>query len=414
MARVVLLGTLDTKEAEYRFLREKILAAGHDVVVIDAGITPYVSGIADYDSTFVARAAGHDVAALASAGDRGAAVNAMAEGAAAVVLDLLSGQGFDGICALGGSGGSALATHAMRTLPIGVPKLMVSTVASGDIGPYVGTCDLTMMHSVVDIAGLNRISARILENAAGAISGMAAAYAARDRQASHRPVVAATMFGVTTKGVMAAKEWLEERGYEVLVFHAVGTGGRAMEALAADGYLDGILDLTTTELADELVGGIFSAGPDRLRVAARHAVPQVVSVGALDMVNFGPRDTIPAKFAGRRLHKHNASITLMRTTPAECAALGGIIGERLASGISPTRVFLPLRGISAVAVPGGIFHDAEADTALFTSLRSALPTHIEITQLDTDINDPAFATAAAAALDELITKAGRPRRASAG
>jgi len=409
MARVVLVGTLDTKEAEYRFLRDRIVADGHEVLVIDAGVSPHVSAIADVDSAAVARAAGHDVTALAGAGDRGAAIAAMAEGARNVVLDRLKSHGFDGICALGGSGGSALATHAMRALPVGIPKLMVSTVAAGDIGAYVGISDLTMMHSVVDVAGINRISARILENAAGAICGMAAAYAARDRGGDHRPVIAATMFGVTTKGVMTAKAWLEEQGYEVLVFHAVGTGGRAMEALAADGFIDGILDLTTTELADELVGGIFPASPDRLQVAGRCGIPCVISVGALDMVNFGPRASVPEKFAGRHFYEHNAGITLMRTTPSECAELARIICERLRAGRRPVKLMLPLRGISAMAVPGGAFHDPEADRALFDGLRACIDPSIELIEMDEDINSPAFALAAAQALDRMIGQTARSR-----
>ena len=293
MPTVVLLGTLDTKGIEYAFLRERVEAHGVDVLVVDAGVNEPVGIQPDVSRDEVARAAGASTAELAAAGDRGAAVTAMGAGAEAVVLELHGAGRLDGILALGGSGGSSIAARAMRALPVGVPKLLVSTVASGDTRPYVGAVDVTMMYSVVDIAGVNRVSARIMANAAGAIAGMVGS----DLPAlDEKPLVAATMFGVTTPCVTTARERLEEHGYEVLVFHATGAGGQSMEALAKGGFLVGVLDATTTELADELVGGVLSAGPERLEAAGAIGLPQVVSLGALDMVNFGPRESVPAEF----------------------------------------------------------------------------------------------------------------------
>jgi uncharacterized protein (UPF0261 family) len=397
MATVVLLGTLDTKGDEYAFLRERLREHGVDVVLVDAGVNePRIEP--DISRDEVARAAGADARRLAASGDRGAAVAAMAEGAEAVVLQLHAGGCLDGILALGGSGGSSIATRAMRALPVGVPKLMVSTVASGDTRPYVGAVDVTMMYSVVDISGVNRVSARIMANAAGAIAGMAGVtMPALDE----KPLVAATMFGVTTPCVTHARERLEELGYEVLVFHATGAGGQSMEALVRGGFLAGVLDATTTELADELVGGVLSAGPERLRAAGEVGLPQVVSLGALDMVNFGPRETVPERFEERNLYVHNPTVTLMRTTPEECEQLGREIGSKLTAATGPTALFIPLGGVSMIAVEGQPFHDAEADAALLRGLHETLD-GVEVHELQQDINDPAFATAMANRLHELI------------
>ena len=398
MATVVLLGTLDTKGAEYAFLRDRVREHDVDVLLVDAGIhEPLVEP--DIGRDEVARAAGADVMALAEAGDRGAAVAAMGAGAEAVVRRLYAEERLDGILALGGSGGSSIATRAMRALAVGVPKLMVSTVASGDTRPYVGAVDVTMMYSVVDIAGVNRVSARIMANAAAAIAGMAGAQVP---PLEEKPLVAATMFGVTTPCVTRARERLEELGYEVLVFHATGAGGQSMEALVRGGFLAGVLDVTTTELADELVGGVLSAGPERLQAAGEVGLPQVVSLGALDMVNFGPRETVPEKFEGRNLYVHNPTITLMRTTPEENAELGREIGRKLSAATGPTVLFVPLKGVSMIDVEGQPFYDAAADEALRAGLRETLDGRVELHEVDTDINDPAFATAMADRLHELI------------
>jgi uncharacterized protein (UPF0261 family) len=407
MSTIVLLGTLDTKGAEYEYFRERVREQGADVLLVDVGVLgePLVSPDVTRDE--VARAGGADVRALAASGDRGAAVVAMARGAAEVAKRLHAEGRLDGIAALGGSGGSAIATTAMRALPVGVPKLMVSTLASGDTRPYVGASDVTMTYSVVDIAGLNQVSRRIIANAAGAIAGMAAV----DPGASGdgKPLVGATMFGVTTPCVTRARERLEELGYEVLVFHATGTGGQSLEALVRDGFVTAVVDVTTTELADELVGGVLSAGPDRLEAAGAGGIPQVVSLGALDMVNFGPRDTVPERFRGRTLYEHNPTVTLMRTTPEECAELGRRIAAKLNEARGPVALFVPLRGVSLIATDGQPFHDPEADEALFAALRETLDPSLEVHALDTDVNDPAFAEAMADRLDELYVAWARQR-----
>jgi uncharacterized protein (UPF0261 family) len=389
---VALVGTLDTKGTEYAFVRDRLHAAGVDTLVVDVGVLGEPAFAADVGRAEVATAAGADLAELAAARDRGAAVTAMAEGAAKVLARLHADGKVDGALALGGTGGTSVAARAFRELPLGVPKLVVSTAASGDTRAYVGETDLVLFPSVTDVAGVNRLSARILANAAAAIAGMVAAPPVETDDA--RPLLAASMFGVTTPCVTAARESLETMGYEVLVFHMTGTGGRTLEGLAADGWLAGVLDATTTELADELVGGVFSAGSGRLTGAARAGIPQVVSVGALDMVNFGPKDTVPAEFAGRNLYVHNPSVTLMRTTPEECAELGTRLATRLSASTAPAALFLPLKGISAIAVEGGPFHDPDADKALFDAIRSTLDRdRVELVELDLDVNDPAFAAA---------------------
>jgi uncharacterized protein (UPF0261 family) len=399
VARVVLLGTLDTKGHEYAFLKQRLLAHGVDVTVVDAGIHEPVGLEPD-----VPREQLGDVAALAAAGDRGAAVTAMGEGAERVILDLHGRGELDGILALGGSGGSSIAARAMRALPVGVPKLLVSTLASGDTRPYVGAVDVTMMYSVVDISGVNSVSGRIMANAAAAIAGMAGATLPT---LDGKPLVAATMFGVTTPCVTRARERLEELGYEVLVFHATGAGGRSMEALVTGGFVVGVLDVTTTELADELVGGVLSAGPDRLEAAGAAGVPQVVSLGALDMVNFGPRETVPPQFEGRNLYVHNPTVTLMRTTPEECAELGRIVGRKLSAATGPTALFIPLGGVSMIDVPGQPFYDREADEALLAGLRETLDGQVEVREREEEINDPVFATAMADRLHELMQEGAR-------
>ncbi len=398
---VVLVGTLDTKGHELEYMRDRVREAGLEVVLVDVGVLDEPQVRADISREEVAEAAAADHSELVAEADRGRAVEVMGRGAG-IVLGRLHDEGrLQGAAAVGGSGNSSIAAAAMRNLPVGVPKLIVSTVASGDTRPYVGAKDVTMMYSVVDIAGINQISERILANAAGAIAGMAGATVPAAREA--RPLVGATMFGVTTAAVTRARERLEELGYEVLVFHATGTGGQSMEALATGGFLAGVLDLTTTELADDLVGGVLSAGPDRLEAAGEAGVPQVVSLGALDMVNFGPRDTVPERFADRTLYVHNPTITLMRTTPSENAELGRRIAEKLNRAGSPTVLFVPLGGVSAIDVDGQPFHDREADEALFDALREHLDgARVEVQELDTDVNDPAFATAMADRLHELV------------
>lgn len=397
---VVLVGTLDTKGDEYGYLRDRLEQAGVHTLLVDVGTLEPPRIAPDIGRREVAAAAGFDVNKLTEARDRGRAVTAMADAAAALVLKLREEGSCDGVLAAGGSGNTAIATKAMRALPVGVPKLMVSTLAAGDTREYVGESDITLMASVVDIAGVNRISARILANAAAAIAGMVMAPAVN--LGGDRPLIATTMFGVTTPCVTAAREDLERRGYEVLTFHATGTGGRAMEALVQSGFLAGVLDITTTELCDELVGGVLSAGADRLTVAGRAGLPQVVSLGALDMVNFGPRDTVPAEFATRNLYVHNPQVTLMRTTPQESAELGREIARKLSAAQGPVALFVPLKGVSAISGEGGPFHDPDADRALFDAVREGLGPNVELHEIDANINDPEFAHVMVARLAEFL------------
>jgi uncharacterized protein (UPF0261 family) len=399
MPTVVALGTLDTKGAEYAYLRERIREQGVDVILIDAGVLGEPSTPPDIGRTEVASSAGVDLRTLVAAGDRGAAVATMARGAAEVVGRLYGDGRLDAIVGLGGSGGSSLVSHAMRALPVGVPKLLVSTVASGDTRPYVGATDITLMYSVVDIAGINQISARILQNAAAAIAGMAKAPVPH---LEGKPLLGASMFGVTTPCVTTAREWLEQQGYEVLVFHQTGTGGQSMEELIKAGYIRGVLDVTTTELADELVGGVLPAYPDRLEVAGTLGIPQVVSLGALDMVNFGPLDTVPERFRDRTLYVHNPTVTLMRTTAEECAQLGRRLAEKLNGASGATALFIPLRGVSQIATEGQPFYDPDADAALFGALREHLDPQVEVHELDYDINEPEFALSLAKRLLEML------------
>lgn len=407
MPTVVLLGTLDTKGGEYAFVRDRLAGAGVDTLVVDAGVLGEPAWPADVSRAEVAEAAGAELTELAAAADRGAAVTVMATGAARVVERLRAQGRLDGALALGGTGGTSIAAEAFRQLPLGVPKVIVSTAASGDTRAYVDVSDLVLFPSVTDVAGVNRLSARILSNAAAAVAGMVRTEPPPTSE--DRPLLAASMFGVTTPCVTAAREALETKGYEVLVFHMTGVGGRTLEQLAADGWLSGVLDVTTTELADELVGGVFSAGSGRLTAAGAAGVPQVVSVGALDMVNFGPRDTVPAEFESRNLYVHNASVTLMRTTPEECAELGRRLASRLSATTGPATLFLPLRGVSAIAVDGAPFHDPAADQALFEAIRSGLDRdRVELVELDLDINDPAFAAAMVDRLDGYVTRKGQP------
>lgn len=403
MATVVLLGTLDTKGVEYSYVRSRIQSEGCDTILIDAGILGQPLAQADITREEVAKAAGVNLTQLIAAKDRGAAIEAMSRGATNIVQSLYTQGRLHGIVGIGGTGNSALVSQAMRALPIGVPKLLVSTVASGNTRPYMGAVDIAMMYSVVDIAGLNRISERILTNAATAIAGMARANASFQPSTENKPLIGATMFGVTTPCVTEARKQLEQRGYEVLVFHATGTGGQSMEALVNGDFLSGVLDITTTELADELVGGILSAGPDRLEAASKKGIPQVISLGALDMVNFGPIDTVPEKFRQRNLYKHNATTTLMRTTPEENAELGRIIAHKLNMAQGPIALFIPLKGVSMIDTEGAPFYDPAADKALIDNLKKELDSRIEVHELDMDINDPHFAQAMAKRLVELIS-----------
>ena len=371
--------------------------------MVDFGILGSPGFEPDIANREVAAAGGADLDELIAAPIAALAMAAMAAGATAIVRRLVDEGRVQGALALGGTGGTSLAATAFRDLPLGFPRLIVSTAASGNTEQYVGETDLILAPSIVDIAGLNRISTVVLGNAAAAIGGML--LAPPIPQTDSKPLVAASMFGVTTPCVTRARERLEELGYEVLVFHMTGSGGRAMESLIRQGYIDGVLDVTTTELADNLVGGVFSAGPDRLTAAASTGTPQVVSVGALDMVNWGAKDTVPEAFAQRNLFVHNSSVTLMRTTALECAALGRRAGAQ-GRGIhrSCCRRAPARRGVSAIATPGGPFFDAAADEALFGAVRAGLDgSNVELVESPADINDPELAVWLADRLHALIT-----------
>lgn len=399
MPTIALLGTMDTKGVEHGFVAEQIRARGHRTLVIDLGTDAPPQIQPDITREEVARVAGLDLAALVARHDRGEAVAAMSQAAPAILSKLYAEGRIDGVISLGGGGGTAIATAGMRALPLGFPKLMVSTLASGNTAQYVGVKDIVMMPSIVDVAGLNRISRQILCRAAGAICGMVEAQvpAAQDK-----PIIVASMFGNTTECVQRAKAILEGAGYEVLVFHATGTGGRTMESLIESGLVAGVLDVTTTEWADELVGGFLGAGPNRLEAAARKGIPAIVAPGCLDMVNFHAPETVPAKFAGRNFYRHNPQVTLMRTTPEECAQLGRIIAGKVNLSTGPVTVLLPKKAISVISAAGQPFHDPAADTALFEAIKTHLRKDIPVVELEAAINDPAFADACANTLLKLI------------
>lgn len=395
----LLIATLDTKGEEIQFIRERLHRRGIQTLILDAGSLGVPAIAPDIDRSRVFEAGGTSLDTIREKADRGAAVAAAAQGTAALARELHGEGRLDGVLAVGGSAGTTIGTAAMRGLPIGLPKVMVSTLASGSTRPYVGGSDLALFPAVADIAGLNRLSRMILANAADALAGMIEGRKApgTPMPEEHRPIVAATMFGVTTPCVAHARRLLEAAGCEVIVFHATGVGGEAMERMIEDGQVEATLDITTTELADELVGGVLSAGPDRLQAAGRRGIPQVVSLGALDMVNFGPRATVPERFATRLFHHHNPTVTLMRTTVAENRELGRRIAAILSRARGPTVLMIPRGGVSGIDRPGQPFFDPEADAALFETVASELAgvDHVRVVSRPENINDPPFAEEAA-------------------
>jgi uncharacterized protein (UPF0261 family) len=397
MSTIAILGTLDSKGAEHAFLAQLVKARGHVPLLIDVGTGSDPSVVPDITRYQVADAAGFDLAPILARKDRGEAVTAMSK-AAPLLLEKLYQEGkIDGVISLGGGGGTAISTAAMRALPIGFPKLMVSTLASGNTTHYLGTSDITMMPSITDVAGLNRLSKIIFTRAAGAICGMVEA---KIDSASDKPLIVASMFGNTTACVTEAKRILEENGYEVLVFAATGAGGKSMEAIIDSGIVAGVLDITTTELADELAGGVLTAGPDRLNATARARVPAVIAPGCLDMVNFGEPSSVPERYAARIFYHHNPQVTLMRTTPDECDELGEILAEKTNAYTAPTAILLPLKAISVISAAGQPFHDEAADEALFGAIKEK-STH-PVIEMEQEINSPEFARACAVKLMELI------------
>lgn len=404
MPTIAVLGTFDTKGPEHAFLAEKIRHQGFNTLLIDTATLDHSGLSADIRSLEVAARSGiADWKEVLAKKDRGASVALMAEGAARVLSDLVASDRIHGVISLGGGGGTAIGSAAMRGLPLGFPKIMVTTLASGHTAAYIGTSDLVLFPAVVDVAGLNRISRLTFENAAGAICGMVrAAEARRGSSPAGKPIVVASMFGNTTVCINEAKRLIEDAGYEVLVFHATGTGGRNMEALISSGLVSGVLDLTTTEWADELVGGILTAGPTRLDAAARAGTPTLIAPGCLDMVNFGEPQTVPARFSGRRFYQHNPQVTLMRTNVEESAELGRILAEKANTYRGPVQIFFPKKALSVIGEPGQPFHDVEADLALLEGIRHHLRSHIPLIEQDTTINDLAFARACAESLLRLL------------
>jgi len=399
--RIALVGTLDTKGDEYGYLRECVERAGGSALLIDAGVRGMPTAVPDITRDEIAEAAGTCIRDLQAAGDRAAALEAMGRGAGTVLTDLVGRAECDGVLCAGGSGGTAVAVAALRALPFGFPKLIVSTQAPSAAGLLAGGSDVLLMSPVSDIAGLNRVTRTVLCNAAAAIVGTARSTVP---VAAERELVFATMLGLTTAGVTMAARRVQESGYEVVTFHATGEGGRAMEGMLGPMATSGMLDLTTVEIADEIVGGAKSAGAGRLRGAGGLGLPQVVSTGGTDMVRFGPKASIPSRFTDRVFHSHSDIVTLMRTTPEECYRIGVTIGERLSESTGPTALMVPARGSSELAVQGGAFHDPEADTALMEGIDdSTSGPAVDVTVLDTHINDPDFASEAA---DRLLTMLG--------
>jgi uncharacterized protein (UPF0261 family) len=397
---IAIVGTFDSKGTEYAYVRDIIQGLGLNTLTIHSGVFEPMF-VPDVSNEVVAKAAGADIYEIAAKKDRALATEILAKGMEKLIPRLYAEGKFDGIISFGGTGGTAIVTPGMRALPIGVPKIMVSTVASGNTSQYVGTSDVIMYPSIVDVAGINSISIKIFTNAAFAIAGMVKFE--YTHKIEKKLLIAATMFGVTTPCINYAREYLENEGYEVIIFHATGTGGKTMEALVESGFFDGVLDLTTTEWCDELVGGVLNAGPHRLEAAGRSNIPQVVSTGALDMVNFGAIESVPKEFQGRNLYKHNPTVTLMRTTVEENRQLGLILSEKLNMAKSPTVLMLPLKGVSMIDVKGQPFYGAEEDQMLFSTLREHIDRDVvELIEIDTDINDQKFAIAAAKKLIELM------------
>lgn len=403
MKTIAVAGTFDTKGKEFLYVKELIEEHGLKTYMINTGVFDSEIEV-DVSNKEIAKEAGYDIDDIVSRRDRAMATEALSKGMELLIPRLYAEGKFDGIISFGGSGGTSLVTPAMRALPIGVPKMMVSTMASGNVSQYVGTSDIIMMPSIVDVAGLNKISKTIFKNAVLAIAGMVGmADKIKEVEEDGKPLIAATMFGVTTPCVDFAKEYLEERGYEVLVFHATGTGGKTMESLIDAGFFKGVLDITTTEWCDEIVGGVLSAGPNRLEAAGRNHVPQVVSVGALDMVNFGPIDTIPEKFKSRNLYKHNPTVTLMRTTVEENIKFGQKIAEKLNASFGKTVLILPLKGVSMIDAPGQPFYGSKEDEALFDTLKNNIDKDkVNIVEMDNNINEKAFAQRAAEELIKML------------
>ena len=399
MKTIAVLGTLDSKGHEHQFVADIIRKLGHTPLLIDLGSGDDPQVTPDITRFQVAEAAGLNLQPILDRKDRGECVTAISQAAPVLLAKLAAEEKIHGVISLGGGGGTALGTAAMRALPVGFPKLMVSTLASGNTAHYVGTKDITMMPSIVDVAGLNSISKIIFTRAAHAICGMVEAQVAQD---DDKPLIVASMFGNTTDCINIAAKVLEDAGYEVLIFHATGTGGKTMESLIESGMVAGVLDLTTTEWADELLGATLSAGPDRMDAMTKAKVPAVIAPGCLDMANYGERETLPEEHEDRTIYIHNPQVTLLRTNAEENAQLGKILAEKANANSAPTAILNPRKAISIISAVGQAFHDDEADQALFDAIHANA--QCEVVDFDEEINTEVFAQAAAHKLLELINK----------
>ena len=397
---IVVLATLDTKGIEVAYLRERIEARGHRAVVIDTGVMGEPTTLADFSRATVAVAGGASLEALQAVADREQAGPVMAAGASQIVGELVATEKAHAILSLGGTQGTTLGTAVMRSLPYGFPKIMLSTMASGNVAPWVNTKDITMMHSVTDIMGLNPFMRRILANAAGAACGMAEVDVMI--RSSHRPLVAITTVGITTKGAMHATKVLEQAGYETIVFHAVGTGGRAMEEMMRQGLIGAVLDYSTIEVSNEMHHALLAGGPDRLMTAGQLGLPQVICPGALEVLVFNEPETVPTIYRDRKLVRHSSQITDLRLNREEMAEVGREVAKRLQATTDEAVFLVPRAGYDSYSVVDGPFHDPDADAALVDEMRTALPDNIRLVERDTDINDPAFAEEAATTLVRLI------------
>lgn len=405
MKTVCLIGTFDTKGEEYAFIRGQIIGRGHRVYVVNTGIRGTTDRFpVDIEADKVAAAGGQNLEKLREIGDRGEAMKVMCAGAAVLTRSLYDQGNFDGILGMGGTGGTAIVTSAMRPLPMGFPKVCISTAASGDVSPYVGHKDITMIPSLVDIAGINRISRIIFARAAGAICGMVEAEV--PEAIDNKPVIATTMFGNTTPCVTACMERLSSDGYEVLVFHCTGMGGRTMEGLVKEGWIHAVLDITTTEWADEVCGGLWSAGPERLDAPGQVGIPHLIVPGCVDMAIFAGMETVPERLkrAKRRFHPWSPAVTLMRTNKAENTKMGRIFAQKANAAKGPVAFLIPLRGVSILDDDGQVFCDREADNALFEAVKANLKKDIPFIELDNNINDPEFSARAVAVLLDLIAQ----------
>jgi uncharacterized protein (UPF0261 family) len=399
--RILMIGAFDVKGEEYDYFRKLIEDNGNEVIAMDFGTYPD-AGLFKVDITNdqVATAGGGDLKKLQEEKDRGNAMKVMSMGVSVLTKKLYEEAGFDGIVGLGGSGGTGIITSAMRTLPIGIPKIMVSTVASGDTSFYVGLKDITMIPSIVDVAGINQISEKIFRQAAGAVCGMVQMdYTARGDE---KPIITASMFGQTTPCVSRCREILQSKGYEVLIFHGSGAGGKTMEAMVEEGYVKAVLDMTTTEWSDELLGGILTAGKHRLEAPGKAGIPHLIVPGCIDMVNFGPPDTVPEKYRGRNFYQSKPTTTLMRTNVEENRQLGKIFAQKANQAKGPVAFLIPLKGFSVTDSEGGPFWWPEADQAFLTTLKNNLNPEIKVVELDNHINDNEFSETAVEMLLNMI------------